>query len=416
MYADIAIIGGGIVGLSIARELSSRFKGNFSVLEKEPYIGMHTSSRMTGVLHSGINQKPGTLKAKLCVEGNRRWKDYILDKCTEYEVPVDQVMKEVGTLVVATDYRERGVLAELLSRSIANRVPGVRVLDKEQLHEKEPYADGIDALYSPTGAIIDPKTVLNFVADDTKRNGVEILTNQRVIGIGNNNGTIEIKTDTNKFRSKYVINCAGLYADRIGHMMGVGLDYRIVPFRGEYYELVPEFNYLVNSMIYRAPNLKFPFLDIHFTTTVNDKVIVGPNAALALGRESYSNSEINFRELFDMLTDPRFLMLARNREFLNLTVKESMTSLFKSRFVRAAQRLVPSISEKILTRGHPSGIRAQLVDSRGKLVEDFVLEHTENSSHILNGVSPAFSSALASADHLVDKLYQEGRLDFLADV
>ena len=393
------VIGAGILGCSIARQVRANHRKDVLVLEKETAPGLHASGRNSGVIHSGINQKPGSLKAKLCIKGGYLLKEF----CRKNDV----AMKEVGTVVLASTDQEIEVILEQKLRAEKNGVQGVRILDQQELKQIEPFAEAKRALLSPHGAIVDSKALVAKIAEDGTRNGVSYAFNAGVLKIEDVGDFLRIRTKNSEFCAKYLINCAGLYADRIAQLMGVGNDYCIIPFRGDYYRLRADREYLVKSMIYPAPNLAVPFLGIHLTRRTDGSVILGPNAMLALGREKYRDSNINWRESLRMLLDIRFTKLMSDREFMKLAFQELELSLRKPKFAKAAQKLVPQVTPGDLIRDQ-SGIRAQLVDSKGHLVDDFLFNQTEKSFHLLNAVSPGMTSALAFAEE-VDQIISEGK-------
>ena len=397
---DVAIVGGGVIGCSVARALSLRFPDKkIVVVEKEASVAKHTSGRNSGVIHSGINLKPGTLKARLCVEGNRRLRQY----CRRRGIP----MREVGTVVLARTPDELEAIEELKERGRANGVPDVRIIDREELSKIEPYASGLSALHAPTGSIVDPQALVESIARDAKERGISLLFGRKVDGLNEHENGVEALIGGRRLKAGLLINCAGLYADKIARMAGVGEGFTIVPFRGDYFRLIPQKSHLVRSMIYPPPDFDVPFLGIHFTKTVLGDVILGPNAALAFGRESYSYSDIDPSEAAETLTDDGFLRLVSNREFLASAVREMRTSLFRHMFLREAQSLVPAVGMKDLAKDR-AGNRAQLVDKRGNLVDDFVIRYTEHTVHILNTVSPGLTSSLAFADLILAELSKKG--------
>lgn len=398
---EIVIVGGGVLGCSIARQLASSAPlVGLALLEKEGQVGLHASSRNSGVIHSGFNLKPGTLKASFCVEGSRRLREY----CATHGIP----MQQVGTLVVATDEEDHPVLRELEGRGQANKVPGVRIIEGHELRNLEPYVGGLEALYSPTGSILDSQAYVRTLAEEARRRGVQIFLGVKVTGV-KENGCVEVTTSAGRLRAGLLINCAGLYADKVGHMVGAGLRYAIIPFRGEYYELLPHRTHLVRSMIYPVPNLEFPFLGIHFTKRVGGGVIVGPNAVLAPGREAYDNRQLNAQEVFEALTWTGFLRALTEPRFLEVAIHEATTSMSKKKFVNTAKRLLPCLRPEDLVPGM-AGIRAQLVERNGRLVDDFVVEFTDRTVHILNAVSPGLTSSLSFADYVVNMLFEKGYL------
>jgi len=395
---DFVVVGAGIIGCSIARQLKSSHGKDVLVLEKESAPGLHASGRNSGVIHSGINQKPGSLKAKLCVRGGYLLKEF----CKKNDV----AMKEVGTVVLARTDQEIGVIDDQKHRAEENGVQGVRILDRQELKRIEPFAEAKQALFSPHGAIVDSKNLVVKIAEDGSRRGVHYEFGAKALKIEDAGDFLKIRTKNNEFYGKYLVNCAGLYADRIAQLMDVGNDYCIMPFRGDYYRLKAERGYLVSSMIYPAPNLAVPFLGVHLTRRTDDSVIVGPNALLALGREKYRNAHINWEETLRMLLDVRFTKLMSDRAFMKLAFQELKLSMSKTKFAKAAQELVPEITPRDLIHDQ-SGIRAQLVDSKGHLVDDFLFDQTEKSFHLLNAVSPGMTSALAFAEE-VDQIISEG--------
>jgi len=390
---DVAVIGGGIVGCAIAREIKLRQPNkDVVVLEKENRVGAHTSGRNSGVIHSGINQKPGSLKARLCVRGSTMLKDF----CRKSRIP----WEEVGTVVLARNDAESATIRELERRAKANGVPEVRIIDQRALSEIEPHAKAPEALISPTGAIVDSAQLVEGIATDAASNGVSLSLSAKVERIIDKGDELILETPGPSFHTRFLINCAGLYADQVAWMMDAGRDYCVIPFRGDYYRLKLERTFLVNSMIYPAPNLELPFLGVHLTRRTDGSVIVGPNAALALGREKYRDTNINWHETLLMLFDMRFVRLITNLDFLRIALKELRLSLSKKAFLKAAQELVPAISEDDLIPDK-SGMRAQLLDRNGHLVEDFLFERTDKSFHVLNAVSPGMTCALSFAEHVV---------------
>ena len=266
------IIGGGIIGSSIAREIRKRDLGDVVVLEKEPDLGYHASGRNSGVIHSGINQTPGLLKAKICVKGNRMLRDY----CRENGIP----MSECGTLVIGRDDEEIRILDKLMYMGKELEVPGLKIIDKTELREREPFSNGLVALLSPTGAIVDSKALLKTIAKEAESLGVKYQFGAEVREISDNGA---IKTGEETINADFIVNCAGLHADKIAHMMGVGLDYLIITFKGNYVKVpVP-----INSMLYQPPDLRFPFLGVHLTKKIDGSVVAGPTATLSFGRENY---------------------------------------------------------------------------------------------------------------------------------
>jgi len=381
------IIGGGIVGSAIAREIVLRQLGEITVLEKENRLGEHSSGRNSGVIHSGINQFPGSIKATMCLEGSKRLRQY----CREHGIPLN----ECGTLVVAQNKDEERVLYALFGMGVTVGVPSLKIIDKDELKQREPNVVGTKALFSPTGAVVDSLAFLNSVADEVKQGGGQYVLSAKVIKIEGK----RVVTTQGEYEPDHIINCAGLYADQIAHQMGVGLDYTIIPFRGEYMEVQ---NVDVRSMVYQAPNLKYPFLSVHLTKMTDGKLLAGPNAALSLGRESY-DKQIDLQETSAMLKTSNFWRLCGSREFLGLALHNAKTSFLKSQFLREIQKLCPAVQQKNIIP-YRSGIRAQMVNRKGRMLEDLVVEFKEDSTHILNAVSPGMTSSLAFAEYVVNRI------------
>ncbi|MDA2909510.1 L-2-hydroxyglutarate oxidase [Nitrospiraceae bacterium AH_259_D15_M11_P09] len=390
---DVAIIGGGIIGCALANELGKRFS-KVVLIEKEASVGLHTSGRNSGVVHSGFNTQPGTLKAKLCVEGSRKIREF----CKQRKIACEQV----GTYVAAVEEAQIPILYELKSRGEKNSVPDLEILPIERVREQEPNAKGIAALFAPTGAIVDCFALTRSLADGAKQLGVTLKLGEEVGGIEEREEGVYIQTRNGNFAVDLVINCAGLHADRLAHMMGLGRDYVMAPFRGEYFEINRAGQPIINSMIYPVPNPVVPFLGIHLTRTVRGSVLIGPNAVPAFGREAYGLLAFNFRDLAEMLRHRGLWnALRRNRALVNVAWREFRHSCSKRHFFREASCLVTGLSLKDLTLGTRVGIRPQLIRSDGHLVEDLVVETTPRSIHILNVVSPGMTSALAFAKWLV---------------
>ena len=391
---NIAIIGGGIVGCALARELGRRF-ADILLLEKEEAVGLHTSGRNSGVVHSGFNPKPGTLKARLCVEGSKEIRRF----CKEREIPCEQV----GTVVVAGEEHQIPVLYELKSRGEKNGVTGLEVLPIERMREYEPHVKGVAALFSPTGAIVDSQTLVRTIAQDAQELGVVLSLGEEVTRLEEKTQVVEISTKHEVFTAELVINCAGLHADRLAHMMGLGRDYIIAPFRGEYFVVNRPGPPLIRSMVYPVPNPLVPFLGVHLTRTVEGTVLIGPNAVPAFGREAYRRTAVNVRELIEIGRHRGvWNAFLRNHALIKIGWNELRRSCSKRHFLKEARRLVEGLQREDLMLGTRVGIRPQLIKSDGRLVEDLVMETTSRSIHILNVVSPGMTSALAFGQWISD--------------
>jgi L-2-hydroxyglutarate oxidase len=391
-FHDVAIIGAGVVGCAIARELGGRFK-SVLLLDKEVAVGFHTSGRNSGVVHSGFNPQTGTLKAALCVEGSRLVRQY----CKERGVPCEQV----GTYVVAVDDAQVPVLEELKRRGEKNGVPAIEILTAERVQAREPNVKGVAAMYSPTGAIVDSQALTRALADDAVKLGATLALGQEVMRIAETPDAAEITTRRGAYRARVVINCAGLHADRLAHMMGVGRDYTIAPFRGEYFVVRRPGPPLVRSMVYPVPHPKVPFLGVHLTRTVAGSVLIGPNAVPAFGREAYKWSQVHWRDLAEMAGHKGIWnAFIRNRDLVKVAWNELRHSCSRQHFWKEASRLVEGLKLEELTLESRVGIRPQLIRSNGELVDDLVIETTTHTIHVLNVVSPGMTSALAFAKWL----------------
>jgi (S)-2-hydroxyglutarate dehydrogenase len=389
---DVAIIGGGIVGLSTAMELASRFpRLRIAVLEKERSVAFHQTGHNSGVIHSGVYYRPGSLKAQFCVQGAAE----MIRFCDSHDVPYEIC----GKVIVATDEKQRSALEELRHRASANNVPNVRLLTREELRDFEPNAAGVAALLVPGTAITLYKRVAEKYAELATSRGAEVLTDSGVNAIRVTNDTFTTETNSGAYDSRFLINCAGLHSDRIARMTGTELPLQIVPFRGEYYELSPPRNTLVRTLIYPVPDPRFPFLGVHFTRRITGEVEAGPNAVLALKREGYRKTDFEAADVLDQLGFPGFWRMAGR--YWKTGFGETYRSLSKPAFVRALQALVPTVSEKDLVNGS-SGVRAQAVDRSGKLLDDFHFVGSGRSLHVCNVPSPAATASLPIGRYIVD--------------
>ena len=389
---DIAIVGGGIIGLATALALSEQAPGlRLAVLEKEARLAAHQSSHNSGVIHAGIYYTPGSYKACLCVEGVK----LMLTFCDMYGIQYERC----GKVIVATSPEELPRLAQLYKRGVANGVAGLERIGPERVREIEPHANALAAIYSPATGIVDFGKVSMTMASVLRGRGAAILTGARVGRIVSVNGGVVLETASGTVRARALINCAGLYADRVARLMGVRTDVRIIPFRGEYYNLVPDRRHLVRGLIYPAPDPAFPFLGVHFTRTIHGGVEAGPNAVLAFAREGYTYRHIRLGEVAGMVAYPGLWRMAAR--YWRMGLYELYRSLSRSAFVRALQRLVPEISPADLEPGG-AGVRAQAVEKDGALVDDFRIVETPKAIHVLNAPSPAATASLAIGRHIAD--------------
>ena len=381
---DVLIVGGGIVGLAVALEITRRFpRLRLLLVEKEDRVGRHQSGHNSGVIHSGVYYKPGSLKAKLCVAGAAAMVEF----CREHGIP-HQVC---GNVIVATHEDEFPRLEELRRRGEANGLTGLRSIGPEQLHEIEAHASGLRALVVPSTGITDYAAVCDKYAEIVSAQGGTILTSTAVIGLKRQTDEIVAETNRGAFSARFLINCAGLFSDRIARMAGDDPQVIIVPFRGEYYDLIPARSSLVRGLIYPVPDPRFPFLGVHFTRRVSGSVDAGPNAVLAFRREGYRRSDFSLRDLASSLAFPGFWRMAAKH--WRSGIDEFHRSFSKTAFVRALQRLVPEVREEDLVPGG-SGVRAQALTRDGALVDDFQFVSSGKMLHVLNVPSPAATASL----------------------
>jgi L-2-hydroxyglutarate oxidase len=381
---DIVVIGGGIIGLSVAMEMTRRFpRLRLLLLEKEDSVGRHQTGHNSGVIHSGIYYKPGSLKAATCVAGAQAMVAF----CREHGIP-HQIC---GKLIVATGEEELPALEELRRRGLANGLTGLRMLERDELREIEPYCSGLHGLHVPSTGITDFSAVAAKYAELTEKQGGLIRTGCKVIGLAERKGEVTVETTQGTLLTRYVINCAGLHSDTISRMAGNSPAIRIVPFRGEYYEVRPERTNLVRGLIYPVPDPRFPFLGVHFTRRVTGGLEAGPNAVLAFKREGYRKTDFSLRDTLGALGYAGFWHMAM--KYWRSGLSEMYRSFSKKTFVRALQRLVPEIQSSDLVTGG-SGVRAQALARDGSLVDDFRFECSGNMLHVFNVPSPAATASL----------------------
>ncbi len=389
---DVTIVGAGIIGLATGRELLLRHpRLRLAVLDKEERVASHQTGRNSGVIHAGIYYAPGSLKAKLCVEGRRALWAYCRSKGIEY--------RQTGKLIVATDESELPRLQALWERGLANGIEELQLLDATGIRAHEPHCAGIKAIHSPITGIVDFGAVAQSYAGDVRAMGGEIQTGRAVTGITRNRGAVCISTTTGEVETRHVITCGGLHSDRLAKMTGGKNDPKIVPFRGDYLILKPEKRHLVNGNIYPVPDPSFPFLGVHFTPRMNGEVWLGPNAVLAFAREGYTFATVNLRDLAETLTYSGFIKLAARH--LKTGVGEMYRDLVRSAYVRALQRFIPELQVQDVLPG-PSGVQAQPVKLDGNLIDDFVFEGTEDIMHARNASSPAATASLAIGAYIAD--------------
>ncbi len=392
-HTDVAIVGGGIVGLATAYNLLQRHPGRrVVVLEKEARVAEHQTGHNSGVLHSGIYYKPGSLKAINCREGKKAMERFCADHGIAHDI--------CGKVIVATSESELPALQNIYERGQANGVV-CEMIGRERLLELEPHVAGIKALHVPEAGIVNYRQVCEKLAELIREAGGEIVFNARVTAMNHRASTVVLPTTADPVEASYVVNCAGLYCDRVCRYSGQDPQSKIVPFRGEYFEVLPEAKHLVRNLIYPVPDPAFPFLGVHFTRMINGHLECGPNAVLALAREGYTKTTIDIAELAESLTYPGFLRLAA--KFWRVGMGEVWRSLSKAAFVRALQKLVPAIRAEHLEAA-PAGVRAQALKPDGSMVDDFLIREGERVVNVCNAPSPAATASLNIGRLVVDKL------------
>jgi (S)-2-hydroxyglutarate dehydrogenase len=381
---DIAIIGGGIIGTATALNLQK--KGNYKIviLEAEDHLAAHQTGNNSGVIHSGLYYKPGSLKAKNCTLG----REMIYRFCEENNIRHERC----GKLVVATNRNEIPALNELERRGRENGLKIIKRISEAELKEYELYVSGIEGLFVGETGIVDYKDVVNVYSKLIKEKGGEIKTNSRFINLVKNNDNLVLETESGEVRSKFLVNCGGLQSDRIAKLCGVEPGLQIIPFRGEYYKIKKEKEHLVKNLIYPVPDPNFPFLGVHFTRMIKGGVEAGPNAVLAFKREGYKHSDISFPDIMQMMTYAGFWKMGATH--YKMGFHEFYRSFSKSAFVRALQKLIPAIQYDDIYRAG-AGVRAQALEPDGKLVDDFRIIESEKMIHVLNAPSPAATASLS---------------------
>ncbi len=381
---DVAIIGGGIIGTSTAINLQKKANYKIVILETEDHLAAHQTGNNSGVIHSGLYYKPGSLKAKNCTLG----REMMYRFCEENEIKHDQC----GKLVVATNENEIPALNELEKRGKENGLKKIKRLSKEELKGYEPHVNGIDGLFIGDTGIVDYKDVVEVYKKLILEKGGEIKTKSRFRNLERENGTLVLETESGEIRTKFLVNCGGLQSDRIAKLCGVEPGLQIIPFRGEYYKIKKEKEHLVKNLIYPVPDPKFPFLGVHFTRMIKGGIEAGPNAVLAFQREGYKHSDISFPDMIEMITYKGFWKMAAKH--YRMGFHEFYRSFSKTAFVKALQKLIPEIKYDDIYR-EGAGVRAQALEPDGKLVDDFRIIEAEKMIHVLNAPSPAATASLS---------------------
>jgi L-2-hydroxyglutarate oxidase len=381
---DIIVIGGGIIGTSVALSIQKSKKSNILLIETEKQLAKHQTGNNSGVIHSGLYYKPGSLKAKNCSDGRK----LLYEFCEEHGIPHNRC----GKIVIATKKSELTALDELYNRGIANGLKGIKKLSAEEIKNYEPNATGLAGLFVPQTGIVDYYKVTNKFAQLFSEHGGTIETNNKFLSIQISYDELVVITTKEEYKTKLIVNCGGLYSDRIAKLCGINPGLQIIPFRGEYYKLKKEKEYLVRNLIYPVPDPRFPFLGVHFTRMINGGVEAGPNAVLALKREGYKKTDFSFIDFSQMIFYSGFWKMAA--KYYKMGFEEFYRSYNKKAFVSALQKLIPEIQVNDIETGG-AGVRAQALTPDGKLVDDFRIIETERMIHVLNAPSPAATASIS---------------------
>lgn len=398
MNQRIVVVGGGIVGLATAWRLTERFPdAHVTVLEKESAVGRHQSSHNSGVLHAGLYYKPGSRKARLAVRGIRQMVEFCQSRSIAHDV--------CGKVVVAVTQGEVPRLHALLERGTANGLEGLRWLTPEQLHEIEPHAGGVAAVHVPQEGIADYPAVCRVLSQEIQARGGEVITGAEVSAIAREGSLWRVRSSAGDYQAERIVTCAGLQADRVAALTGHARSVHIVPFRGEYYGIRPERQYLVRNLIYPVPDPEFPFLGVHYTRMIHGGIEAGPNAVLAFSREGYRKSDLRVRDLADALAfSGLWKFLSKYSDMCWMEVRRSFS---KELFCATLQRLVPEIRQEDLVAGG-AGVRAQAMTPEGALVEDFHFVEGPGELHVVNAPSPAATASLAIGEEIAETLARQG--------
>lgn len=390
---DVIVAGAGIVGLAAAYTILKKNRGlKLLMIEKEAGVSMHQTGNNSGVIHSGIYYKPGSMKAKNCREGYRM----LLDFCDENGIPYDIC----GKIIVAVNESEIPALEAIYQRGIENGLEGLAYLNENELKGKEPYVAGVKGIFVPQTGIIDYKTVSHKLYENILGLGGKVFFNERITGINESENSVEIITNKEYYTSANLITCCGLYSDKVAALNNDNLNIRVIPFRGEYYKIKKEKSYLVKNLIYPVPDPAFPFLGVHYTRKMNGEIEAGPNAVFAFRREGYKKFDVNFSELFNSLSWKGFRSIAG--KYMKMGLMEYYRSFSKPAFTRALQKLTPMISQSDLEEGG-AGVRAQACSKEGMLVDDFLFIENKRVLHVCNAPSPAATSCLAIGEAIAGK-------------
>lgn len=396
-HYNYIIVGAGIVGLSTAYKLSlAQPDANILVLEKEQKVAAHQTGKNSGVIHSGIYYTPGSYKARLCINGRHQ----LVEFCEEHRIEIDIC----GKVIVATEEEELDRLEKIYYRGLENGIEGIKKIGRARLKELEPHVEGIAAIHVPCSGIVDFTGMCEKLKELIEKSGNSVEFGYEVQGIYQNGSGLKVKTKNRIFQTEFLINCAGLYCDQVAKSGGVQSPVQIVPFKGEYYELKPEAEYLVKNLIYPLPHKDFPFLGVHFTRMALGGIECGPNAVPSFKREGYGKLSFDLREATEMFNFPGFWKLSFKH--WRMGVHEYQRSLSKKAFVKGLQKLIPEVREEHLEVA-PTGVRAMALQPDGEILDDFYFEIAERQIHVLNAPSPAATAGLAIADEIVRKMENE---------
>ena len=391
--ARIGVVGAGIVGLAVARRLQLAMNVEVTVIDKESTVAAHQTSHNSNVVHSGVYYPPGSLKATLCRRGGELLRAY----CAERQLPYE----EVGKVIVAVRNDETPRLSDLADRAKANGIPGSRLIDASELRDREPHVHGLLALLIPGTAVVDFRIIAEQLAAEIAEKGGEVLLGHPVMGVDVRSSAVHVATGARELVFDHLVVCAGLQSSLLARLVGAASDPEIIPFRGEYYEIVPEHSDLIRGLVYPVPDPRFPFLGVHFTRGLGGHVHVGPNAVLAMSQEGYGWSDVRLGDLWRTVRYPGMRKMAR--QHWRMGAREIGGSLSKSLFFRRAHAYVPELTRSDLVRSG-AGVRAQALRRDGSLVDDFVIDHQPRVTLVRNAPSPAATASLAIAEHIVGEM------------
>lgn len=381
---DVLIVGGGIIGCAAAMALLQKSEFKILLIEAENELAAHQTGNNSGVIHSGLYYKPGSLKAKNCTDG----RELLYQFCNENNIKYERC----GKLVVATNNEEKERLNQLFKKGVANGLQGIKKLSADELKDYEPHVNGIEGIFVPQTGIVDYKEVTNKFAEIITSKGGIIKTNCRFLSVRKYCNELLIKTSCGEYKTKLLVNCAGLYCDKIAKACGLNPGLQIIPFRGEYYKLKKESEYLVKNLIYPVPDPQFPFLGVHFTRMIKGGVEAGPNAVLAFKREGYRRKDFSVKDVSKMLTYSGFWKMAV--KYCKMGIAEYYRSLNKNAFLQSLKKLIPAINENDIVEGG-TGVRAQALGPDGKLIDDFRILESDKTVHVLNAPSPAATASIS---------------------